>query len=408
MIFRLDFNISFRKLLAVSLIISSTLSWFFFLDFYYINFFSTIVNKLFWVYMSETMFLGFAVFSAIVGSLISERVNRRSFLFFWIALGIPVIVSSLFFRGIAFSLIFASLLGTSIGLGFPSCLAFLADSTSVEERGRVAGIAIFVVFFFILGTVAVPSLVGFGLITIIMLCLVRLTGLLALAIDPFYREMGKQKSWGKILSDKELMLYIFPWIMVNIADGLRTLIWPDFTTMPGFQTLVIYGYYLRYLGIGFFGLIAGMIADRFGRKQPIILGLLLYGIGFGFLGFYGFNATLSVLAYLLTSGVGWSFLFVVYFSVLGDLAFSNSKEKYYAIGMVTPIAILLGFYAVSDFFKTIAPLSVASPILSIVLFLSIFPVSHATETLNDEKIRSRKMRQYLEKVFKLVKESKTT
>ena len=49
---------------------------------------------------------------------------------------------------------------------------------------------------------------------------------------------------------------------------------------------------------------------------------------------------------------------------------------------------------------------VLSPILSIILFLSIIPVLQAKETLSEQKKSERKIKNHIEKVGRLVEESK--
>lgn len=53
-----------------------------------------------------------------------------------------------------------------------------------------------------------------------------------------------------------------------------------------------------------------------------------------------------------------------------------------------------------------APANSLSSVLSIILFLSVIPVLRARETLAEEKIVQRKMREHLENIGKVVQESK--
>ncbi len=404
-----NLTISKRKMIAVAILIASTLVWFFFLDTYFDEIFSpgqitpTDIAGGYWITVGKSLFLGSAAFSAIIGSIISEKVERRKFLYLWIAFGALVAGSLAVFQGLSFFLFVSVLLGISLGLGFPSCIAFLADSTTPEERGRVSGVTILATFLVVFPVVAIPPLLGFGLTAVILLCLIRIAGFAAFFLDPIKREKGKGDSWLEIFSNKEFAYYIFPWLMVNIADGLRLLIWGNFQVFPEFNEIVQIGYYIRYLGVGFFSFVAGVASDRIGRKTPIIIGLILMGVSFAFL---GYMSTISLFLFLILSGVAWSFLFVVYFSVLGDLASKFSKERFYALGWITPISILMGFSSLAGVFYLTAPLSFVSPILSIILFLTIIPILVAEETLPKAKIRKRRLREHTEKVGKLVQESR--
>jgi MFS family permease len=249
--------------------------------------------------------------------------------------------------------------------------------------------------------VIIPSALGFGVTAVVILFLVRLTGFSALFIDPINREHGKISSWKVILTEKKFYYYILPWLLVNIADGLRLLIWGNFQQFSDYNDILMLGYYVRYLGVGFFGFIAGVVADRVGRKKPIYVALFLMAISFAFLGYI---STISMLLFLIISGVGWSFLFVVYFSVFGDIASKHSKERYYALGWIAPIAILMGFSSLTGVFQIDAPVEVVSIFLSIVIFLSIIPVFFAQETLPESSLRARNLKEYLKKVGDIKKE----
>ncbi len=45
------------------------------------------------------------------------------------------------------------------------------------------------------------------------------------------------------------------------------------------------GTVFRYVFIAIFGFVWGVVADRVGRKQPIIIGLIILGVSFALLGF---------------------------------------------------------------------------------------------------------------------------
>ncbi len=79
-------KIKSRMLIAVTILVATSLSWSFFMLFAYENIFTTIIGED-PVYIGQAIFLAFGAISAIIGSFISERVNRRKFLWFWIILG---------------------------------------------------------------------------------------------------------------------------------------------------------------------------------------------------------------------------------------------------------------------------------------------------------------------------------
>jgi MFS family permease len=120
------------------------------------------------------------------------------------------------------------------------------------------------------------------------------------------------------------------------------------------------------------------------------------------------TSPLSVLVYLTISGIAWGGFMVIYIAVLGDLAFSGSKEKFYALGMGIPLIIYMSLSAIPTAVGIIVPANVLSPVLSIILFLSVIPVLYASETLPETKMRERRLREHVRKVGKLVEESRKT
>ena len=99
------------------------------------------------------------------------------------------------------------------------------------------------------------------------------------------------------------------------------------------------GVMLHYLTWAVFGLVSGIMADRLGRRQPIMIGLVSLGVSFAILGIV--TNPVAYVLYQVLSGVAWGFLFTVYITVLGDLASYGSKEKFYAMGAIMPIILTL-------------------------------------------------------------------
>jgi MFS family permease len=150
--------------------------------------------------------------------------------------------------------------------------------------------------------------------------------------------------------------------------------------------------------------VTGFAADRFGRKQPLIIGLIIFAASFALIGFA--MTPNSALVYYIATGIGWGALFVVFLTVPGDLSVSSNREKYYALGTILPIVILAGIASIP--IKDLLSVVAVSPlliVLSFILFLSIIPILRAEETLSEGEIRARKMKEYVDKVGKLRKES---
>jgi MFS family permease len=402
-----DFKLSSRKLLAITIATAGTLAWFFLVEIQLINILNNAMHSVSLSMIGEATFYASGASSAIIGSMVSKKVSRRKLLWFWITLGVFSTLLLFLIQGIAISLIVCVLLGISLGLGFPVCTALLADNTRVEERGRVSAVIMVETFVIVILGVVGTSVFAFGLIGVILLCVVvRSSSYVSLFLDPCSRPSEKPTSWKKIVTNRNYSLYIFPWIMFNVASGLASFVLLGLLQTPNYVSVYNLSVPVRYIGAAAFGLIGGVIADRFGRKQPIIIALVILAVGFAFLGFA--PSPTSLFVYRSISGIAWGVLMVVYLSVPGDISVFGSKEKYYALGTAVPLIIYLGLGDIPVALNIrIAP-NVLSPVLSVILFASVIPILYATETLPLSKIRERKLKEHIDSVGKLIEESKAS
>ncbi|TRO49463.1 MFS transporter [Candidatus Bathyarchaeota archaeon] len=300
------------------------------------------------------------------------------------------------------------LLGASLGLGLPSSMAIAADYTVVEERGRVSGTIILTTFIIAFASIAIIWIFSLAAVGIaLLLAVLRSSSFLALAIDKCERLIPsvKKKIHLPVTANREFLFYIFPWVMFSIASSLAWNVIPPQTYAAELVPLTI----LRYVFIALFGLVAGVIADRFGRKYIIIIGLIVLGVAFAMLGFSLSNTGVIWIhrlwyVYLALSGVTWGSFFVVFLTVPGDLSDLNSREKFYAlvVGIFS-----VGAIPVPDF-SGVLPVNSLSQILSIILFLSIVPVLRSKETLHESKIQKRRIKEHMEKIVKIIKQSEDT
>ena len=401
-----DMTISNKKLLAVILLFSSSFAWFFIFHQYFDNLISPGTSlDAFGYNASIIIFLVCIVISAFIGSIIVEKVNRRKFLLFWIVFGILATFPIFFFRGDEFLIIFAILAGSSFGLGFPSCQAFIADSTTPEERGRVAGIVILVSFvlvifsFFMVSALALES-TGILLLSI----LIKSIGFLSLALDPIKRPKGKPKPWRAVLGSKDFNYYLLAYVLFNVAAGLVSLLWQGLPPTPPYDDVTRIGGAIRLVGLGVFAIIAGVMADRIGRKKPILLGLIMLGAAYAVVGLLTSPETYFV--NLMLSAMAWGVIMVVYLVVPGDLSYPGSTERYYTVGWVLPLIFNIGIQGIGSLSGFAPPIDLFSTILILILFTSIVPVLYAVETLSESKLRRRRFRDYTDKVGKIIQDSK--
>lgn len=401
-----DYRISKKKFAAATLLTSGTLAWFFFLNSFDqegLTFFQSLMpNDLFLAYICQILFYSFSVFWALVGSFVGRKLNRRTFLFVWVLIGIFTTLSLPFIGGTSICVLSSIFLGLSLGLGLPSSLSFISENTRADERGRVSGIIIFLAFIMAFCLMILARIFNLGLVeTILLSALLRSSSLLAFFIDSIVEKTKgwQQKSKGGY---RTFLFYLFPWVLFNIASGLAWALIP--TQDEAFAIAYSNGNTLRYICIAIFGLVSGHIADRYGRKIIISLGLMMLGLGFLLLGFS--MSPDSVLIYLITSGIAWGSFFVVFIAVPGDLSDSRTRDRFYALGTMLPLAILLSLYSAPPAFLSGYSPALISQFLSFILFLCIIPIMRAEETLKEGLIYDRKVREYLHQLGKIIKKSK--
>jgi len=394
-----DFKISARRLTAVIFLFVSTFASLVLFHSYLLGGkFSTLVVDTSWYSLQLGLFYGFLAFSAVIGSLISERVDRRKLIWFGITFGALVTASFAILEGLPLTLLNSALVGASIGLIFPSCYGLLVDYTTSEDRARVFGTVFFVSFIAIILTIVVFWMLPMGLTEQVLICMcLRLFGFSALLLDPCKREAGKTESWLTILTRRDFLLYLLPWLMFILSDGLT-----KFLDVGVITTL---GVVIQYVCTLIFATLAGAIADWFGRKQPMIMGLVMLGVSYVIMTLTPSEESLLIL--MATQGIAWGLIVISYSAVLGDLAKSGSKEKYFAVGGIMNIFIVTMIFLVLKTSLDISVLpDVLYPIVSIILFASILPVLLAKETLSGRRRRAKKMKQHIDKVGKLIQESK--
>ena len=89
-----------------------------------------------------------------------------------------------------------------------SCQAFLADSTTPEERGRVAGLAILASFVLVILSFLVVLVLRLESTGILLASVgIKSIGFLSFILDPIDKKENKARSWRSILNCKNFRLY---------------------------------------------------------------------------------------------------------------------------------------------------------------------------------------------------------
>ena len=400
-----------RKLFAITILNAGTLSWYMLISHNnFGNMFHNFSNQSSWIWIGTALFYFFAAFSAIVGVIFSRRISGMKLLWAWTVFGVITTGMVLFFKGEAFILIFGPLLGISLGLGFPYSLSLIANCTKSEQRGRVSGILIFETFFMLIlvgGIVTELNLDATG--TVAALIVLRSMSFLALATyktSACNKPLDETTSVSRINTreiNRTFLMYFIPWILFIVAIVLtENIIWPTLRQNTDISLLLDKDPF-HYVGTAIFALVSGSIADRFGRKIPTVIGLTLLGSGLILIG--TFVSPESVFIHLMAIGIAFGFLMVIYTTIPGDLSETNNVEKFYALIVVLPLTIYGGLGALPSIWGANATANFLSPFLAFIMFASSVPVLLAKETLKEDKIAERRMKEHIEKVYKLVQES---
>lgn len=330
--------------------------------------------------------------------------NRKLFLYLWLAGGIAlsVVPLALNWTSVTDITIIAALFGGYFGLGMPATMGYHSGLTRVEDRAKIGGLT----FLIIALTFVITSL--FALDSFFIVCLLlaatRILGFVFFHV--VYRKEEPAKDGGKvkyssILANRSFILYFIPW-------GMFTLI--NFTTLPIQQSLfppeIEYGIFVAIENAitAIVAVISGLIADKFGRKRLIIVGFVMLGIGYAFIGLtYPSNLLFGSMVYAITDGAAWGIFYVLFlFTIWGDLAQARNSDKFFFLGALPYVSayflqILFTPYLVKIDVSTIFSFA------SVFLFIAVLPLIYAPETLPEKVLKDRDLKTYLEKAQKIAK-----
>ncbi len=355
-------------------------------------------------------YAGIAI-SAIVGGIVLPR-SRRNGLIVWMALGtvISFLMGTISSNNFLVNILLAVIIGITIGIGLPSTLAYFADSTNIAKRGIHGGVTWLL---FGLGALSVGAIIstqqtnggpigsyvltcwrGIGLVLFVLLTRKRFETKKVLINDGF----------AKILSKREFLLYLAPWIMFSVIN---------FIEAP-FQSAV-FGSLMTFLGFielgisGIMALVGGILADRVGRKRVVITGFIILGIEYAILsisGAFGNYSEMIGYLYVCLDGTAWGMFASVFFmTVWGDLAGEGTKEKYYVIGGLP--YLLAGLLSVLiqpsvPFIMQKTGLGMSFTLASFFLFIAVLPLIYAPETLPEKIMKENDLKKYVEKALEKV------
>jgi len=339
--------------------------------------------------------------SSIAGSILSDQVRRLHLLYFWIAMGVitSFLLTLIYNVTIGPLSVIFILLGISFGLGMPSCLAYLADNTSVGNRGRISAL----IFLFVnLG--AFPLEMIFTALELaiksIILVVWRGLGLVIITfLKPEERNFGatsKRVSFSSVLRDRSFVLYLIPWLMFSLINNSEKALLEGFFG-PDFHRLILT---VSPVIASFSILFGGLLSDRIGRKRAVIYGFVSLGVAYAIMGM----APMFLIAwyfYLVIDAIAAGILWIVFILILwGDLSPQGMKEKYYVIGNMPFFATALIPLFLTPL-VSLLPAGAAFSLASFFLFLAVLPLMYAPETLPEKKIELRRLKGYIDQAKKV-------
>jgi MFS family permease len=348
-----------------------------------------------------TVFYGSIIGASIVGTFLSDKVDRRKFLCTWTVLGVVISLLPALINTSNFEQVWSVslLLGASFGLGVPSCLAYFAETTVVENRGMVGGIT------FLIANISAPLLAGlfspFGLVTFsVVFAVLRGIGLIVFVLEPKKQESSTTNvSVVSILRDRTFLLYFVAWFMFLLVDSFESGIVTPFLKRDMSHLLDSMDV-IESLVAGFTIPIAGLLCDWIGRKKNVLVGFVALGVAYAIIGLAP-GVEFSWYIYFLVDGVAWGIFSLVFILILwGDLAKSSNSKKYYTLGSVpfflsSVIPVLL-----PESFIDVITENAAFSLAAFFLFVAVMPLVFAPETLPEKKMELRRLRSFAEEAQK--------
>jgi MFS family permease len=340
------------------------------------------------------------VVSSLFGSIIARRIKTVSFLYYWMIAGVVSSLVPIFLANInQLQLLAVSiLLGSTFGIGMPSCLALFAELASLEVRGSVSG-AIFLASNLAIAALAVVlqnvELIPVSLIEAVW----RAIGLvLFILLKPrltIQVEARRQVSFGSVLQNRQFLLYFIPWLAFSLIEWLEAPIRASLFKEFALEADII-GISLGSVS----AIIGGVFSDRIGRKIIVLYGFVSIGIAYAILTIAP-TTVLIQFFYMTVDAIAWGLFYTFFVLVLwGDLSQSTDREKYYAIGNIPFFLAGMMELVVNPYAVLINP-TMAFSFAAFFLFLAVLPLLYAPETLPEKRIRERELKQYLEEAKKI-------
>ncbi len=312
-----------------------------------------------------------AISGIIIDKLVSSIRRRAAFLLILIPEGALTLVSAFSVPDPAAQAVLWIFIGVFSGFTIVSILAFLTDTTTMEQRGKVAGFitgiawmvaAVFLSWFSSVTLDPFTLLFIFAIIKLaagIISVYVLFAGSEGAGTDILSSRSSLKESYNFIWNDKKFLLYMVSFMLIWLAQGIFLPIGgAGQNPIAEYQPMVSIGFAAGAL----FLIVSGFLLDKQGRKQILVYGSLL--------------ATISFLSYYFPIGAvflsGITISVTTIIVVLGDIAPDDSKGRYFAVFLLFSFTAYLVGYLIGNVAGTSPFVALACVIISAIAFVFIF------------------------------------
>ena len=270
-----------------------------------------------------------------------------------------------------------ALIAIFFGIGQVAAFKYFWESTATVERGRIAGFIGFgsLLFYLVVITAIAPVLDYTGTVLLGLVLSLGMVAVSSLKLRKAHLQAKKLEK-GNYFEKRTFLLYLVPWILfslinASLAKNISFHVSQQFPSL--YVTLTILQVVAAIIGT----LVAGLIADFFGRRLAVALSLTSYGLSSALAGI----ASQPEIFYFVYvgNGLSWGMLLTLYgFAIWGDLSNKENCAKIYSIGLAVFYATQgVGLLPLNQIFMI--PLVVSSLASCVLIFLSNVPIALAPE-----------------------------
>ena len=340
----------------------------------------------------------FIAISLIFGGHLLKKIRECTLIYTWaMSLLVTTLVLSCL-PNFYIQLFIICIQGLFHGLCILSFNVYFNKQTGIDKRGRIGGIII--CFSLALAVLLLPLTFRQNFLPLfqIFLCFC------ALSVYMLKPETESLKITEKTIINnrKNFFFYYIPWLIFCFNNSLFPII-----TQQKFQQLfpeiVIINQLANFLGGCFGAIVAGFIADRFGRKPILIYGLTSLGIGYTLAGFTKNIGTIVILYFL--NGLSWGIFLLLYHLVIwGELKKGENWTIYQSLALSTfHFSQIFGTLTTPIFMDLDIQVSVLTS--AMVVFISNVFLIFARETLPSQHIvEVENIKRYINRVKRELKE----